>query len=119
MEASTKLVETTAKGTVPRRTGALADSIQSKITSVGTGLEGSVGTDSVYGPFIEEGSRAHEIAPLTAMALLTDIGVFAHVQHPGTSPTPYLAPALNDNRGKIIEIFQAAAQVALSLVKGV
>lgn len=119
MEVSVKLVEAEAKGKVKRRTGGLAASIQSKISSVGAGLEGSVGTDTSYGPFVEEGTRSHEIAPVTAMALLTDVGIFASVHHPGTSPAPYLAPALNDNRIQILEIFRTSAQAALSLVKGV
>lgn len=119
MEASVKLVEADAKAKVKRRTGTLAASIQSKISSVGAGLEGSVGTDASYAPFVEEGTRAHEIAPVMAMALLTDVGVFASVHHPGTSPAPYLAPALNDNRAQILEIFKASAQSALSLVRGI
>lgn len=119
MDASVKLVEATAKGKVPRRTGQLAASIQSKVSNQGPGFEGSVGTNAMYAPFVEEGSRPHEISPVTAMALLTDIGVFSHVQHPGTSAEPYLAPALNDNRPEILEIFRVAAQTALSLVHGV
>ena len=119
MEASTKLIETTAKANVPRRTGSLADSIQSKVTSVGLGFDGSVGSDALYAPFIEQGSRPHEIAPVAALALLTDVGIYASVQHPGTSPQPYLAPALNNNRLQILELFRAAAQAGLALVRGV
>lgn len=119
MEASTKLVEADAKANVPRRTGDLAASIHSQVGSFGVGLDGSVGTDSTYGWFVEQGTGPHEIAPVTAQALLTDIGVFARVQHPGTSPAPYLAPALNNNRVQILEILRASFQAALSLVRGV
>lgn len=112
LEESLKLVEADAKS---RTRGRLASSIQSKIS----GPSGSVGTDLDYGPFVEGGTAPHEIAPVTALALLTPIGIYASVQHPGTPPRPFLQPALDENRLKILAIFQAAAQKALALIRGV
>lgn len=137
MHASTFLVESTAKALVPRRTGHLQASIQSEVTGSGVTLRGAVGTDISYGAFVEEGAHAHDIAPVTASALMVpvapmggfgggrlsgaarsgqQVAFLAHVRHPGNLPHPYLIPALEINRGPIQAIFTAAAQKVLGQI---
>lgn len=138
MQTSVLLVESEAKAKVPRRSGRLFSSIQSSVSA--TGDEGHVGTDVEYAPYVEMGTRAHEIAPVTALALMVpvapsggfgggrlsgsprsgqQVGIFARVHHPGTSAKPYLEPALKDNEANIQNIFAAAIQRLLGTIKGV
>lgn len=118
-ELAGQLVQTDAQGRAPRRSGQLIASIESMVDDTLHGYTVSVGTDISYGSFVEEGTAPHEIAPVAALALVTDVGVYARVQHPGTSPQPYLAPALEDNRDDILELYRASAQDALATIRGV
>ena len=137
MQASVHLVEADAKARVPRRTGHLQASIQSQVNGLGPTLMGTVGTDVIYGPYVEEGAKAHDIAPVTASALMVpvapmggfgggrlsgaaragqQVAFFASVHHPGSSAHPYLVPALEDNRAPIQAIFTGAAQRVLGQI---
>lgn len=137
MHASTLLVEADAKRRVPRRSGHLFGSIQSEVSGSGASLIGSVGTELAYAPYIEDGTRAHDIAPVTAGALMIpvalvggfgggtltgrprsgqQVALFAHVRHPGTRPHPFLEPALEENKGEIQRIFTAAADAVLAKI---
>lgn len=135
MQTSVHLVEADAKARVPRKTGRLFSSIQSQVSGTGVTLTGTVGTDVGYGPDVEEGTRAHDIAPLSATALMVPVAAmggfgggrlsgsaragqqvafFARVHHPGSAPHPYLVPALEDNRIPIQVIFTKAADTVLA-----
>jgi len=138
MEASVHLIEADAKARLAphRRTGHLQASIQSHVSGLGPTLMGTVGTDVIYGPAVEEGARAHDIAPIKASALMVpvapmggfgggrlsgaaragQVAFFASVHHPGNSAHPYLVPALEDNRAPIQAIFTAAAQKVLGQI---
>lgn len=144
MQTSVHLVEAGAKILVPHKTGHLRSSIQTDVTGIGSSLQGTIGTDLGYARDVEEGTRAHDIAPLTASALMLPIApmtgfggramgfgggrlsgaprrgqavaFFARVRHPGTRPYPYLTPALEDARVPIQAIFTAAAQKALAQI---
>jgi hypothetical protein len=60
----------------------------------------TVGSDVYYAPFVNDGTRPHEIRPRRAQALRFVIGgrvVFAKVvHHPGTRPNPFLDRALRE-----------------------
>ncbi len=137
MEASVHLVEADAKARVPRKTGRLAGSIQTEVTGTGMSLVGTVGTDVTYGSAVEDGTRAHDIAPMSASALMVpvaptggfgggrlsgharagqQVAFFAHVRHPGSIAKPFLGPALEDNRAPIQAIFTAAADRVLKQI---
>lgn len=140
MKAAVLLVEAEAKSRVPRKTGRLFSSIQSGVTATAGELIGEIGTGVSYAPFIEEGTRAHDIAPVTAHALMIPVGssggfgggrlsgaphkgqqvaFFKKVRHPGTSAKPYLKPALEENKAAIQGLFTAAAQRVLGAIKGI
>lgn len=76
----------------------------------------AVGTFSPVGRFLEEGTRPHIIRPVRAKALRFEVDgevVFARlVHHPGTSPSPWLAPAferaVNESIPTLLGIIQRA-----------
>lgn len=134
MAKAVLLVEAGAKARVPRKTGRLFSSINGDVSGLGIGLTGRVGTDVTYGPYVEQGTMAHDISPLTAMALMVPIAAtggfgggrlsgsprvgqqvafFGRVRHPGSRAHAYLGPALEDNNGKIQALFVAAANAVL------
>lgn len=144
MEAATHLVEADAKHRVPHRTGTLRASIKAEVMGFGPSLNGTVGTELKYGPFVEEGTASHDISPTSALALMVpvasaraiaggasvfgggrlsgapragqQVAFFASVHHPGTKAHAYLVPALDDNRLPIERLFQRAAQRALDQI---
>ncbi len=63
----------------------------------------TIGSDVYYAPFVNDGTRPHEIRPRRAQALRFVIGgrvVFAKVvHHPGTRPNPFLDRALREVAG--------------------
>lgn len=90
----------TAVATVPMDLGTLGRSLVAKPEADGSW---TVGTNVVYAPFVEFGTRPHVIRPDTKKALkFTTKGgttVFAKVvHHPGTRAQPFLGPALEQVR---------------------
>lgn len=137
METSAKLVESGAKARVPHKTGRLRASIGSDVTGIGSSIQGHVWADADYAQAVEDGTRPHDIAPVSAMALMVPVapmggfgggrlsgaprsgqGVafFARVRHPGTRPYPYLVPALEDARPFVQAIFTKAADAVLAKI---
>ena len=59
------------------------------------------------GHLFERGTRPHTLAIKRKKAMVTKDGIFIgkRAQHPGTSPRPWLNPALDDNKGKAIRVF--------------
>lgn len=121
MRKSVFLVEAEAKALVPRRTGRLFSSIQGDVAA-GDEIQGTVGTNVEYAPFVEFGTGPHDIAPVHALALHFEIGgrsVFAaRVHHPGTKAEPYLGPALERSKPSIIGFFRDAAQKVIDHLAG-
>jgi hypothetical protein len=74
----------------PVRTGRLRTSIEKKVERT----KAFIGPIAPYAPYVESGTRPHEIRPVRARALRFVIGtevVFAmRVQHPGTRPQPFV-----------------------------
>ena len=72
-----------------------------------------------YGPFVHEGTRAHEIFPKGKQVLrwVPSGGngfVFAkRVCHRGTKPDPFLYDALDNSREAVHDIFSKAVNVSL------
>lgn len=60
----------------------------------------TVGSDVFYAPFVNDGTRPHQIRPRRAQVLRFTVGgqvVFARVvNHPGTKPNPFLDRALQE-----------------------
>lgn len=93
------IVERKAKQIVHRRSGELARSITHEIE----GKVGRIGTNLPYGPWVELGTRPHEIRPKTKQALFwVDLEhPVKVVLHPGAKAYPYLRPALHQSKNDI------------------
>lgn len=96
-----RLVIATARHRSPVDTGALRLSHRpGNITIRGTRVTGDVTAEQDYAMAVHEGSRPHVIRPRRAQALTWGSGadrVFARsVNHPGSSPRPWLLNSLKD-----------------------
>lgn len=101
------------------RTGQLERAIDVRIISDKT-AEVYIDNDvAYYGPFVHEGTRAHEIFPKGKQVLrwVPSGGngfVFAkRVFHRGTKPDPFLYEALDNSREAVHDIFSKAVNVSL------
>jgi phage gpG-like protein len=96
------------------QTGRLRRSINEKTTAAGSTVESVVGTNVSYGRFWELGFhgdvavRAH-----TRRGKKADAMVKAHTRRVNAAPRPFLAPALEEMRARVLErLTQAAAEAA-------
>lgn len=104
------LVERSAKQNAPKDTGALRNSIQSRVEKSGGDIVGVVYTPLEYAPYVEYGTGlfAEEGGRKTPWAYQDDEGNWHKTN--GQKPQPFLRPALNDNRKKIIEIIEGSVK---------
>lgn len=96
------VVEASAKQKAPKDTGALARSITSKIEDT----EGIIFTPLEYAPYVEYGTGlfAEEGGRNTPWMYEDDKGEWHRTS--GQKPQPFMRPALNENREKIIKILK-------------
>ena len=96
------VVETSAKQKAPKDTGALARSITSKIEDT----EGIIFTPLEYAPYVEYGTGlfAEEGGRSTPWIYKDDKGEWHKTS--GQKPHPFMRPALEENREKIINILK-------------
>lgn len=102
------LVEREAKKKAPKDTGALRRSITSKVETDSDTVEGTVFTPLEYSNFVEYGTglfaengNGRKDVPW----LYRDDKEKSHITS-GQHPQPYMRPALNENREKIIELIK-------------
>lgn len=101
------LVERDAKTKAPKDTGALRRSIKSKVETEDMTIEGIIFTPLEYAPYVEYGTGlfAENGGRKTAWAYKdekTGETIWTHGQH----PQPYMRPALNENKEKIISLIK-------------
>lgn len=96
------VVEASAKQKAPKDTGALARSITSKIEDT----EGIIFTPLEYAPYVEYGTGlfAEEGGRNTPWVYKDDKGEWHRTS--GQKPHPFMRPALEENREKIINILK-------------
>ena len=96
------VVEASAKQKAPKDTGALARSITSKIEDT----EGIIFTPLEYAPYVEYGTGlfAEEGGRNTPWVYKDDKGEWHRTS--GQKPQPFMRPALEENREKIINILK-------------
>lgn len=96
------VVEASAKQKAPKDTGALARSITSKIEDT----EGIIFTPLEYAPYVEYGTGlfAEEGGRNTPWIYKDDKGEWHRTS--GQKPHPFMRPALEENREKIINILK-------------
>ena len=104
------LVEADAKRLCPVDTGRLRSSITTEKIDWD---EVHIGTNVVYGPYIEYGTGPHDIVPVFAKALHFNKTFAKIVHHPGTREQPFLRPALHQNASKIRNIIISEIQKVL------
>ena len=103
------VVERTAKEKAPKDSGALRRSIASEVRDSGQDLEGIIFTPLEYAPYIEYGtglfaeSGGRKDVPWSYQ---DDEGEWHSTS--GMHPQPFMRPALDENREKIIQILKEA-----------
>lgn len=101
------LVERSAKQKAPKDTGALRNSITSKVNVEDNAVKGVIYTPLEYAPYVEYGTGlfAEEGGRKTPW-VYEDEKTGEKIFTRGQKPHPYLRPALNENRNKIIEVLK-------------
>lgn len=107
MQKCCALVERSAKQKAPKDTGALRNSISSKVENIDGAIVGVVFTPLEYAPYVEYGTglfaeNGGRRTPWIYEDEETGEKIFTRGQH----PQPFLRPALNENREKIIELLK-------------
>lgn len=101
------LVERTAKQKAPKDTGALRNSIASEVIVEDGEVKGVIYTPLEYAPYIEYGTGlfAEEGGRKTPW-IYEDEKTGEKIFTRGQKPQPFLRPAVNENRDKIIEVLK-------------
>ena len=100
-------VEAAAKQKAPKDTGALRRSIKSKVETEDMTVEGIIFTPLDYAPYVEYGTGLFAEAGngrKTGWGYKDDEDNW-HYTH-GQHPQPYMRPALNENKEKIISVIK-------------
>ena len=109
MQQACNLVESAAKDKAPKDTGALRRSITSKVEVTGNSIEGIVFTPLEYAPYQEYGTglfAENGNGRKTPWVYMDDKGNYHYTR--GQHPQPYMRPALEENKDKIINIIKGA-----------
>ena len=105
MQKACLVVETAARKKAPKDTGALRNSIQSKLEVNGDDIIGVVFTPLEYAPYVEYGtglfaeSGGRKDVPWNFQ---NDKGEWCSTS--GQKPHPFMKPAFDESRNKIIQI---------------
>ena len=108
LNESCLLVENTAKENCPVDSGQLRNSITSNVS----GETGEVGTNVEYAPYVEYGTGVYNPGRLTPWSYQDASGEWHTTT--GQKPQPFLVPALDSNRDKILNIFKEKVKEGLS-----
>lgn len=110
MGTACALVERSAKQTAPKDTGALRNSITSRVEKNSDNIKGIVFTPLEYAPYVEYGTGlfAEKGGRKTPWKYEDDKGNWHKTN--GQRPQPFLRPALSQNRKKIIEIIERSVK---------
>ena len=109
MQDACNLVEGAAKDKAPKDTGALRRSITSNVEVTGNSIEGIVFTPLEYAPYVEYGTglfAENGNGRKTPWVYMDDKGNYHYTR--GQHPQPYMRPALEENKDKIINIIKGA-----------
>ena len=110
MQDACNIVEGAAIDKAPKKTGALRRSIKSKVELTGNSIEGIVYSPLEYAPYQEYGTglfAENGNGRKTGWAYedeKTGETIFTR----GNRPHPFLRPAVNENKDKIIQIIKGA-----------
>ena len=101
------LVERSAKQKAPKDTGQLRNSITSKVERDASDVVGVIFTPKEYAPYVEYGTGlfAEKGGRKDVPWVYIDDEGKGHTTS-GQKPQPYMRPALNENRDKILQILK-------------
>lgn len=107
MQKCCALVERSAKQKAPKDTGALRNSIASKVENIDGAIVGVVFTPLEYAPYVEYGTglfaeEGGRQTPWIYEDEKTGEKIFTRGQH----PQPFMRPALTENREKISRLLK-------------
>lgn len=113
MRGATLLVQRDAKRLAPVDTGRLRASITPEIRQRGNTVQGVVGTNVVYAPPVEFGSRPHypPISALQVWARRHGMNAFVlqrAIGRRGTKAHRFFQQAFDQNRDRIVELLDGA-----------
>lgn len=120
LTAGSLLVEGTARSLAPKDTGRLGGSITHQIS----GMTSRIGPSVAYGLFVEKGRRPGKPPPVAAIAPwarrhgVNPFLVARAIGRRGTKPRPFLVPALTQNTGRIVALFQKVGVRVVSRMAG-
>lgn len=118
--AGSLLVEGTARSLAPKDTGRLGGSITHQIS----GLSSRIGPSVAYGLYVERGRRPGKPPPVAAIEPwarrrgANPFLVARAIGRRGTKPRPFLVPALTQNTGRIVALFQKVGLKVVSRMAG-
>jgi hypothetical protein len=124
MQGSLLLVEADARRNVKRDSGRLQNSISYSITGSGANLTGRVGPSVKYGIYVERGrgpGRPPPVAAVAAWARRHGVNPFLvarAIGRKGVKPAPFLLPAFEKNRGRILDLFGKVAGRVVEVARG-
>ncbi len=118
VRAGAKVMETRAKELVPVDDGDLRDSIKVSTKSKRGQVSATVragGKKAFYAHMVEFGTARHFIKPRKRKSLFFAGMAREVVDHPGTSPKPFMRPALDNSQREAVDA--AAAYIRARLAK--
>jgi len=105
VQASVNVIQQSAQIYCPVDTGALRDSITTEVKESGSTVVGNVGPHVDYADYVEYGTGR----------LGDPAAPYAHVETwPGMKPQPYMRPALDENKGSILDLFKSNISTGIS-----
>ncbi len=119
MTVSTGAVKTKARELVPVDTGRLRQSIVSDVKGTGFDVVGVVSPKEKYGVYVELGTKPH-FPPVGALSKwakkrgLNPYLIARSISKKGTKPHPFMAPALEKSKEKVIKIIKEAIDYAIN-----
>lgn len=124
MEGGLLLVEGDAKRGVKRDSGRLQNSITHRISGGGGNLTGEAGPSVKYGVYVERGRAPGRPPPVAAVAAwarrhgISPFLVARAIGRKGVKPAPFLLPAYEKNRGRILDLFGKVADRVVEVARG-
>jgi HK97 gp10 family phage protein len=119
MEKAALMVTRSARIKAPVDTGRLRSSIMPEVRVKGTEVQGVIGSNVTYAPFVELGTKPH-FPPIEAVAVwaarhgMSAYAVALAIARRGTKAHPYLQPAFDENRSAIEAILGRTVQGILN-----
>ncbi|MDD5000874.1 MAG: HK97 gp10 family phage protein [Thiomonas arsenitoxydans] len=114
---ATLLITRSARRAAPVDTGRLRASIAPEVVQGAHEVQGVVGSNVVYAPFVETGSRPHWPPPgvlerWSRRHGIPEFLVMRAIALRGTKAQPYLEPAVEENLARIMRLLERAVQKA-------